>query len=114
MFRLTRQVRFAVNAAPDEQLADKPANSYAGHPSLTGFGEYLTLAVTLTGELRPQSSYLRNIKDVDDAVRRIGIPLFQQRVRTAGGTPVTALSDASQALENAWSGTTLTSLRLSL
>src|SRR5687768_2896549 len=113
MFRLTRQVRFAVNAAPDEQLTDKPSNSYAGHPSLTGFGQYLGLAVTLTGELRPQSSYLRNIKDIDDAVRRIGVPLFQQHVR-GNGRPPDVLVEVSRAMENAWPGATLESLRLSL
>src|SRR5688500_11856513 len=87
MFRLTREVRLGINLTPDEQLDHKPANSYAGHPSLSGFGSYLTLAVTLRGELRPESSYLRNIKDVDDAVRRLAAPLLARGVRE-GRSPV--------------------------
>jgi len=30
MFRLTREVRFTINAVSDEQLAQKPSNSYGG------------------------------------------------------------------------------------
>ena len=40
MFRLTRQVRFAVNDRPDDQLGGKPSNSYGGYPSLSGAGRY--------------------------------------------------------------------------
>ena len=69
MFRLTREVRFAVNDAPDPQLRDKPANSHGGFPSLTGFGAFLAARVTLQGELNPTSSYLVNIKEVDGLVR---------------------------------------------
>jgi 6-pyruvoyltetrahydropterin/6-carboxytetrahydropterin synthase len=69
VFRLTREVRFAVNSAPDQQLAAAPANSHAGYPSLTGFGQFFTARVTLRGELDPTSSYLVNIKEVDGVVR---------------------------------------------
>src|SRR5688572_9995124 len=78
MFRLTREVRFAVNddgeGGHDLQLRLPPANSYAGYPSLVGYGRFYTLAVTLAGELDPHTGYLRNIKDIDDAVRRHVIP----------------------------------------
>jgi 6-pyruvoyltetrahydropterin/6-carboxytetrahydropterin synthase len=112
MFRLTREVRLSVNAQPDQQLARKPANSHAGYPSLTGFGQYFVLAVTLRGELRPESSYLRNIKDIDDAVRRIGIPLIQERAR-AGRAPATLVTDLNRALAGAWPGVVLEQLSLS-
>jgi 6-pyruvoyltetrahydropterin/6-carboxytetrahydropterin synthase len=69
MFRLTREVRFALNDLPDEQLKSPPSNSFGGYPSLRGFGQYFTIAVTLEGELDPRSCYLRNIKDVDRVVR---------------------------------------------
>lgn len=101
MFRLTREVRFAVNAAPDDQLRGTPANSFGGYPSLTGFGQYFGLSITLSGDLRPDSAYLRNIKDVDDAVRRIGIPLVREHVlgslRGGGSTGTSAggLSEVS-------------------
>lgn len=113
MFRLTREVRFAVNASRDEQLRDKPANSYAGHPSLSGFGQYFGLSVTLRGDLRPESSYLRNIKDVDDAVRRIGIPIVANDVRESRSA-VQALLDITDALREAWPETPLDQLTLSL
>src|SRR5215217_5889357 len=97
MFRLTREVRFAINAEVDPQANDKPANSYAGHPALTGFGQFFSLSVTLRGELRPESSYLRNIKDVDDAVRKIAIPLLAQRV-SAKLKPAESFAEISSAL----------------
>lgn len=69
MFRLTREVRFAVNDPPDDQLLRAPANSYAGFPSLNSFGRYYRLQVTIEGQIDPRSSYLRNIKEIDQAVR---------------------------------------------
>src|SRR5687768_6773007 len=78
MFRLTREVRFAINDGEfDEQLRHPPANSYAGYPSLVGDGRFYSLAVTLAGELDPATGYLRNIKDIDDAVRRRVIPAIR-------------------------------------
>jgi 6-pyruvoyltetrahydropterin/6-carboxytetrahydropterin synthase len=71
MFRLTREVRFAVNALADDQLQRAPSNSYAGFPSLNGIGAYLSLQVTLSGPLDPSSGYLRNIKQIDQAVREV-------------------------------------------
>ncbi|HSV13842.1 MAG TPA: 6-carboxytetrahydropterin synthase [Tepidisphaeraceae bacterium] len=70
MFRLTREVRFAINAGGDDQLDRAPSNSYGGFPSIVGLGVYYTARVTLRGELGEQSQYLVNIKDVDDAVRQ--------------------------------------------
>jgi 6-pyruvoyltetrahydropterin/6-carboxytetrahydropterin synthase len=70
MFRLTREVRFAINAVGDDQLDRSPSNSYGGFPSITGLAVYYAARVTLRGELGQQSQYLVNIKDVDDAVRQ--------------------------------------------
>ena len=69
MFRLTREVRFSINDLPDAQLDQPPTNSYGGYPSLTGFGQYFTIQVTLEGKLNPATGYLRNIKDIDQIVR---------------------------------------------
>src|SRR3954467_9150441 len=79
MFRLTREVRFAVNAAPAAERP--PTNGYAGYPSLNGLGHYFTLTATLAGDLHPDSHYLQNIKDIDQAVRRLAIPLVERVVR---------------------------------
>lgn len=113
MFRLTREVRLAISSSADEQLRDKPANSYAGYPSLTGFGQFFAIGVTLSGELRAESSYLRNIKDIDDAVRRAGIPLLASGVR-GGRRPAAVLRDLVGALRDAWPGTSLEQMTLSL
>ena len=81
MFRLTREVRFAVNAGEeDDQLLDPPTNSFGGYPSLVGYGPFLTLSITLAGELDPRTGYLRNIKEIDDAVRRHVIPAVRADV----------------------------------
>jgi len=81
MFRLTREVRFAINSADDRTPDRPPTNSYAGYPSLSGLGHYFTLAVTLAGDLHPQSHYLENIKQIDQVVRRLAIPLFDRTIR---------------------------------
>src|SRR5687768_2875842 len=105
MFRLTREVRFAVNSVPDEQLADKPANSYAGYPSLTGLGHYFCLDVTVAGALDPASSYLLNIKAIDQRVRESAVPLVTRAVRETrfggGGRVALELFDV---LRGGWNG----------
>src|SRR5947208_9774903 len=70
MFRLTREVRFAIHAGRDRQLDGPASNSYGGYPSITGLAVYYSVRVTLGGDVARQSQYLVNIKDVDDAVRQ--------------------------------------------
>jgi 6-pyruvoyltetrahydropterin/6-carboxytetrahydropterin synthase len=115
MFRLTREVRFAINATPDEQLSAPPTNSYGGYPSLTGLGYYFTLQATLVGELDPASRYLRNIKDVDAAVRQVAVPLVAEAIAAntfGGGGGITAkLFDA---LKDRWPRATLDCVSLAI
>src|SRR5688572_3204101 len=118
MFRLTREVRFAINDRVDLQLQQSPTNSYAGYPSLTGFGHFLTVAITLEGELHPASSYLRNIKDIDEVVRRIAIPFIGAMIqihripRVPADFAVAAV--LLETLKNEWSGVRLHEVRLAL
>ena len=98
MHRLTREVRFALNEAPDNQLAQPPTNSYAGYPTLTGRGQYLTLAVTLTGNPDPAAGYLRNIKDVDHAVRTRVIPQLTAKHISLFDRPPLILDQLQRAL----------------
>jgi 6-pyruvoyltetrahydropterin/6-carboxytetrahydropterin synthase len=115
MFRLTREVRFAINAAPDDQLSGRATNSYGGFPSLTGLGYYFVLHVTLAGEPEAQSQYVRNIKEIDHAVRRLVIPYFERRVRDGsfgGGAGVVAAS--FELLANAFPGAAVAALKLDL
>jgi 6-pyruvoyltetrahydropterin/6-carboxytetrahydropterin synthase len=102
MFRLTREVRFAINETADDQLSHPPSNSYGGYPSLTGFGRYFALQVTLEAPLDSRTGYLRNIKEIDSAVREkiIGKTL----------SPV----DIFAKLRDAWPGAQLHSIQLFL
>src|SRR6476619_2209090 len=117
MFRLTREVRFAVNAAPDGQPAGPASNSFGGFPTLTGAGQFFTLQVTLAGELHPDSQYLLNIKDVDRVVRERAVPAIERALHAGGfGRGAGVDRDLFRLLQHAWPGAaaTVESLRLSL
>src|SRR2546423_48965 len=103
MFRLTREVRFAINHEQGDLFSRPPANSYAGYPSLAGLGHYFILAATVAGELQPRSNYLLNIKDIDQQVRKRAIPIFEQVIRQRPrdfGAPL--MNDVFDQLETAW------------
>jgi 6-pyruvoyltetrahydropterin/6-carboxytetrahydropterin synthase len=116
MFRLTREVRFAINTAAGAPAPERPpTNSYAGYPSLSGLGHYFTLAVTLAGDLDPDSHYLENIKQIDQTVRHLAIPFFDKTIRHAPsrfGAPL--LAETFDLLKNAWPPARLERLKLSL
>lgn len=158
MFRLSREVRFAIDPSPPEKspadapgtdpsdgrihvdrLADdlsaglsvvhpsavdppsidpsapaRDGNGYAGIPPVRSLASrYFALTVTLSGDLDAQSSYLRNIKEIDDAVRRLAIPLLARRLQRPGAG-FDVMLELHGALQNAWPGTTLVSLKLDL
>jgi 6-pyruvoyltetrahydropterin/6-carboxytetrahydropterin synthase len=100
MFRLTREVRFAINDLPDDQLQPSPSNSFGGYPSLRGFGQFFTIAVTLEGELDPRSCYLRNIKEIDQIVRTKAIALIDRSRRSH--SVATLLPDLFSEIGSAW------------
>src|SRR6185503_13472538 len=81
MFRLTREVRFAVNHSSDDQEKHPPSNSYAGYPSLNNLGYFFTLRATIAGEVEPRSSYLANIKEIDRVLRENAIPRIADTIR---------------------------------
>jgi 6-pyruvoyltetrahydropterin/6-carboxytetrahydropterin synthase len=117
MFRLTREVRFAANAADDAlgQLAGPASNSFGGFPTLTGAGQFFTLRVTLAGELHPDSQYLLNIKEVDRIVRERAVPAIDAALRAGrfgGGAGVAR--ELFDLLRDAWPGAAVDSLLLSL
>jgi 6-pyruvoyltetrahydropterin/6-carboxytetrahydropterin synthase len=114
MFRLTREVRFAANGPCDPQLGHKPTNSYGGFPTLTGYGPYLTLQLTLAGPLDPVSSYLINIKQIDAAARERAVPFVIKSVAGPRAiTPARLVGRLYQMLE-AWPPLLLEEVRLSL
>ena len=119
MFRLTREVRFAINASAgsddnERQVAGKPSNSYGGFPTVTGLAHYFTLRATIAGELEPQTSYLLNIKEVDRRVRASAIPQVARTVRAGALTPH-LLVDLFATLRDGWPNqAALEALELSL
>src|SRR5437867_6909514 len=103
MFRLTREVRFALNDDPSQLLSARVTNSFAGFPSLTSIAPYLRVQITLEGDLHPRTQYLRNIKDIDDAVRRQVIQRIMQR-REAAPFGIAAIpSPLRHELRDLWS-----------
>lgn len=116
MFRLTREVRFAVDAAGDADASS--ANNHAGAPPLRGVGQFFSLEITLQGELDPASSYLRNIKEIDQAARRLAVPLVADCVAPAfrgGRCDLPRLMPTLfDRLQPAWPGATLEAIRLNL
>ena len=97
MFRLTREVRYSIN--PSEGASPSPiTNSYAGYPSASGIAPFLRIQVALEGPLDPQSCYLRNIKDIDQAVR--------ERIILARVDPISPRR-VFDALRNAFAGASL-------
>ena len=111
MFRLTREVRFAVNDPPTPVAG---TNGFAAVPPVVGLGRYFALRVTVAGRLDPASSYLTNIKQIDAAVRERGVATVAAFVRDRAA-PSRLVSTLHRQLASAWgAGLTLESVELSL
>ncbi len=83
MVRLSRVVRFCVNDAEAGWADGAPSgvNGYGGKPAMRGFGRYYELGVHCEGEPHGRTGYLVNIKEVDDAVRRVVVPAIEKVCR---------------------------------
>ena len=115
MYRLTRQVRFAINSTPDDQLCGRATNGFAGFPSLTGLGHFFALEATLEGPLDPTSQYLVNIKQIDAAVRERIVPTMEREIRAGTWSSGTMMLGAFDLLKAGWGERAhLHSLRLAL
>ena len=114
MFRLTREVRFAVNRLDDPQLSGKPTNGYAGFPSLTTWGPHLSVAATLSGPLDPVSGYLINIKQIDSTVRERVVPAAAAAIHGHPSPPPARVLRGLYEMLDAWPPLTLQQLRLNL
>jgi 6-pyruvoyltetrahydropterin/6-carboxytetrahydropterin synthase len=115
MLRLTREVRFAIDRDRDEQLAHRPTNSYGGFPSLRGFGTYLAIQVSVSGQVDPGSNYLLNIKHIDATVRERAIAFVEKAVRgPERKSPEQVVASLFDLLRAAWPNLRLDELRLCL
>ncbi|HEX42519.1 MAG TPA: hypothetical protein ENN81_10750, partial [Phycisphaerales bacterium] len=79
MHRLRRSVRFTVNPFLDKD-ADG-ANAFASRPSGTGLAVFLELAVEVVGPIEAETGFVRNVVDIDAAVRQRVVPIFAAAVR---------------------------------
>lgn len=109
MLRLTREIRFTVPLAPCE--IHPPANGLSGNLPDTA-GLYLVLQLTLAGDLNPTTSYIQNIKLIDDHVWRTAIPAICHLVWQGSYTLARALQVAQEHLANTWASARLDALRL--
>ena len=110
VFKLTREVRFAIPLDGGAIIAG--VNGFSANPPLDGAGMYLAMRVVLSGQLEAQSSYLRNIKEIDTEVRRRAVPLIALQVFDRTYRPEAALRAAWGALSEAWPGTKVESIEL--
>lgn len=110
MFRLTREVRFALD--PDDPHPSDPRgarNGFGGVPAVSSLlSRWIALQVTLEGTPDAHSSYLRNIKEIDEVARRRAIPFLAAAKRFAD------LRTLHGELAGAWPGAELHSLRLQM
>jgi 6-pyruvoyltetrahydropterin/6-carboxytetrahydropterin synthase len=113
MHRLTREVRFAINGENDEQLSQKPTNGYGGFPSVTGYGPFMSIEVTMSGAIDPVSSYLINIKQIDAVVRERAVPVVAEAVLAKREPPARLVGRLYEMLK-AWPPLTLERLSLNL
>lgn len=73
---LQRTVRFSIN--PDGSALGE--NSYAGKPSLSGYGRYYEIQIAVKGQPDPQTGYLIGIQHIDSIVREHLIPMITKQV----------------------------------
>jgi len=110
VYRLTREVRFAVTeAGPDSAL-----NGHGGVPAVSAIGPWLALRITLTGALDPSSSYLRNIKQIDQVARERAVPILLSSYRDPHQSSRLGCIPAEvvRALGGAWPGVALERLEI--
>lgn len=109
--RLTRTIRFCINdpivgpADGNPPPAHSITNSFAGHPTIQGFGRYYEIDVTCRGTPDPKTGYFLNIKLIDAAVRQHIIPDLTQTInREPACNPASLLpqmiTTLNQALQN--------------
>lgn len=80
MHSLARTVRISILPPPDRgEAASRPShNGWAGVPSPLGFGVQAEITVEVEGEPDPTSGYVISIREIDDAVREVGLPHLER------------------------------------
>ncbi|MEI7766614.1 MAG: 6-carboxytetrahydropterin synthase [Phycisphaerae bacterium] len=84
---LSREIRFGLPLV----MATGATNAYAAHPPLEGLGAFVALTLQVTGPIQPQTGMLVNIRELDDAARRVALPIIDAHFRAHPGGPAEAL-----------------------
>lgn len=115
VFRLTRAIRFALTpGAPIPGPKPRHANGHAGWPAPASVASrWFELRITLEGDLDPDSSYLRNIKQIDERARALAMPVIQRCLDRAEPGFDLPLALHEQ-MRNAWPGARVASVALAL
>lgn len=85
---LTREVRFSLGP---EAPAGPVLNSWAGWPASDALAPFVTLRVTVAGDVDPRTGYLCNIALIDRVVRARVIPWLRAQRGAEGLPPAPAL-----------------------
>ena len=78
MHTLSRKIRFSLD--PFSQWQTQGFNSYASKPCGNGLSIYFSLWVDLASELDRDSGFVVNVSQIDKAVRRDVVPLFEKLI----------------------------------
>ena len=76
---LTRTVRFSIN--PDGSM--QGINGFASKPSISGFGHFCQLQVTIVGLPHPQHGYIIGIQEIDTIVRSHLLPALSYQIESS-------------------------------
>lgn len=113
MVRLTREVRFGIHL--DGSTSEDGKNGFAGRPALSGLGVFLSLRVTVQGELDATSGYLLNITEIDREVRKRVVPALRDVVANADAPSAEALVlRCAELLRDAWTPVAVVEIELCL
>src|SRR5687768_16995999 len=117
MFRLSRDVRFAIEPGEAPDAPAQGRNGYAGKPPVTGIGQrYYRLTVTIAGQPAADTGYVINIRTIDEAVRDRAVPMIRRAVRDAplGGDSRGLLAGCFRTLQEGFGPLELDRLELHL
>ena len=120
MHTLSRQIRFSLDPFSERQT--QGFNSYASKPCGNGLSIYFSLWVDLASELDRDTGFVVNVSQIDQAVRRQIVPLFESMIHDtfqARQTPtlislVSVLKQSWDVLRDSLQLKTLTQLSLEL
>jgi 6-pyruvoyltetrahydropterin/6-carboxytetrahydropterin synthase len=100
MTRLTREVRFAIPLT-GQAPAVNPPNGLSGN-LMDAPAMYLSLQVTLGGEIDPASNFIENITTIDEVVRSTVVSTLTRFVQDGNYTLTRATQAAGAILQARW------------